>query len=165
MPLSGDEDVRVGVQIAQNYGVRVHLLGIVPSRGSQSKALLQEADTTTEWDRSVVATFLSVRPAIPTPIIPGPVSGAAGATVMTESTSVRARPFDRLASELVDGLSETEILGVFSFWTARRGVPQEFDARLLGACRSALGRDLTLPERREARECFSEAVRRRRKNP
>jgi uncharacterized LabA/DUF88 family protein len=29
--LSGDEDIRVGVQIAQNYGVRVHLLGIVPA--------------------------------------------------------------------------------------------------------------------------------------
>ena len=31
--LSGDEDVRIGVQIAQNHGVRVHLLGIAPSRG------------------------------------------------------------------------------------------------------------------------------------
>ena len=40
--LSGDEDVRVGVQIAQNYGVRVHLLGITPARGSQSHQLLQE---------------------------------------------------------------------------------------------------------------------------
>lgn len=36
MLLSGDEDVRVGVQIAQNYGVRLHLLGIHPTRGSQS---------------------------------------------------------------------------------------------------------------------------------
>lgn len=52
--LSGDEDVRVGVQIAQNYGVRVHLLGIIPARGSQSKGLLQEADTTMEWDKATV---------------------------------------------------------------------------------------------------------------
>ena len=34
--LSGDEDLRVGVQQAQEFGVRVHLLGIRPSRGSQS---------------------------------------------------------------------------------------------------------------------------------
>ena len=46
--VSGDEDVRVGVQVAQSYGVRVHLLGIVPARGSQSKQLLQESDTTAE---------------------------------------------------------------------------------------------------------------------
>jgi uncharacterized LabA/DUF88 family protein len=58
--MSGDEDVRVGVQVAQSYGVRVHLLGIVPARGSQSKQLLQEADTTTEWDRTIVESFLKV---------------------------------------------------------------------------------------------------------
>ena len=47
--LSGDEDLRVGVQQAQDFGVRVHLLGIKPSRGSQSVFLIQEADTTHEW--------------------------------------------------------------------------------------------------------------------
>ena len=45
--LSGDEDVRVGVQIAQSLGVRVHLIGIEP-RKNQSRSLAQEADTTTE---------------------------------------------------------------------------------------------------------------------
>jgi hypothetical protein len=29
----------LGVQIAQNYGVRLHLVGIVPARGSQSKRI------------------------------------------------------------------------------------------------------------------------------
>jgi uncharacterized LabA/DUF88 family protein len=38
--LSGDEDIRIGVQIAQSFGVRVHLIGIIPSRGSQSIQLL-----------------------------------------------------------------------------------------------------------------------------
>ena len=43
--VSGDEDLRVGVQQAQEFGVRVHLVGIKPGRGSQSLFLLQEADT------------------------------------------------------------------------------------------------------------------------
>jgi uncharacterized LabA/DUF88 family protein len=43
--LGGDEDLRIGVQIAQSFGVRVHLLGVEPSRGSQSLQLRQEADT------------------------------------------------------------------------------------------------------------------------
>ena len=34
--LSGDEDLRIGVQIAQSFGVRVHLIRIEPTRGSQS---------------------------------------------------------------------------------------------------------------------------------
>ena len=40
--LSGDEDLRVGVQLAQSFGVRVHLLGVEPTRGNQSYLLLQE---------------------------------------------------------------------------------------------------------------------------
>ena len=40
--VSGDEDVRVGVVVAQSFGVRVHLLGIAPSRSSQSKQLRME---------------------------------------------------------------------------------------------------------------------------
>lgn len=47
--LSGDEDLRVGVQQAQALGVRVHLLGIKPGRGTQSQFLMQEADTVHEW--------------------------------------------------------------------------------------------------------------------
>lgn len=60
--VSGDEDLRVGVQQAQEFGVRVHLVGIKPSRGSQSLFLLQEADTTQEWTDAEVASFLSCKP-------------------------------------------------------------------------------------------------------
>ena len=51
--LSGDEDVRIGVQIAQSFGVRVHLIGIEP-QNNQSRTLAQESDTTTEWSASAV---------------------------------------------------------------------------------------------------------------
>jgi uncharacterized LabA/DUF88 family protein len=56
--LSGDEDVRVGVQIAQTHGVRVHLLGIGPAGKSQSHQLMWEADTNTQWDETHVAKFM-----------------------------------------------------------------------------------------------------------
>lgn len=42
--LTGDEDIRVGVQQAQEFGVRVHLLGIAPARENQSRFLVQEAE-------------------------------------------------------------------------------------------------------------------------
>ena len=60
--LSGDEDLRVGVQQAQEYGVRVHLLGIKPARGSQSLFLLQEADATHEWEASDLRSFMQCDP-------------------------------------------------------------------------------------------------------
>lgn len=59
--LSGDEDLRVGVQQAQEFGVRIHLLGVRPSRGGQSLFLLQEADTTIEWGPDDLSPFLSVK--------------------------------------------------------------------------------------------------------
>ena len=69
--ISGDEDLRVGVQQAQEFGVRVHLIGIKPSRGSQSLFLLQESDTTHEWSEDEIAGFLSLRePAVNTVTIP-----------------------------------------------------------------------------------------------
>ena len=46
--VTGDEDIRIGVQIAQSHGVRVHLLGIggATNKGSQSLTLqTAEADT------------------------------------------------------------------------------------------------------------------------
>lgn len=60
--VSGDEDVRIGVQIAQSFGVRVHLLGVesnVPNRANQARSLRQEADTTTEWIKTDVSEILT----------------------------------------------------------------------------------------------------------
>lgn len=57
--MTGDEDVQIAVQQAQEHGVRVHLLGITPSRTNQSDRLLQEADATHEWGREVLGRFLT----------------------------------------------------------------------------------------------------------
>ena len=56
--ISGDEDVRVGVEIAQTHGIRVHLLGIHPADESQSELLRREADTRRVWDADGVRSFL-----------------------------------------------------------------------------------------------------------
>ncbi|EXS68233.1 NYN domain-containing protein [Sphingobium sp. Ant17] len=57
--LAGDEDVRVGVQVAQTFGVRVHLLGIEPSRANQSPHLVQEVDSHSELDKATVSGFMT----------------------------------------------------------------------------------------------------------
>ncbi len=58
MPLTGDEDIRVGVIMAQEYGVRLHLLGIKPAKSNQSNLLLQEADVIHVWESPDVETFI-----------------------------------------------------------------------------------------------------------
>jgi uncharacterized LabA/DUF88 family protein len=159
--LSGDEDVRAGVQIAQNYGVRVHLLGIAPARGSQSKALMQEADTTSVWEKDVVEKFLTARPSVRSTGTLGTTrgykSGEATSAVVVD-TSAEETLFSRVASVLVATIDADGIKGVHTFWTTQRGVPPEYDGKLLGKCREEMGRDLTLDERREARSAFGLAV-------
>jgi hypothetical protein len=63
-----------------------------------------------------------------------------------------------IATALVATLNEEQIKGVHTFWATERGVPPEFDGKLLGKCRDELGRDLVLKERREARNAFGTAV-------
>jgi uncharacterized LabA/DUF88 family protein len=56
--LSGDADLVVGVLQAQEHGVRVHLLGIAPSRANQAPSLRQEADGCHEWDAAQLQPFM-----------------------------------------------------------------------------------------------------------
>jgi uncharacterized LabA/DUF88 family protein len=163
--LSGDEDVRVGVQIAQNYGVRVHLLGIIPSRGSQSKALLQEADTTSEWDAATVAKFLSVRsvpapsPAAVSAIVKAPPPGIYSPAMPTAPAAPPdAARLQTVAQDFANNLADGDVKSLISHWTTQRGVPPEFDGRLLARSRAEIGRDLDMTERRFARDQFANAV-------
>ncbi len=163
--LSGDEDVRIGVQIAQNYGVRVHLLGIHPARGSQSRTLRQEADTTHEWDAETVRKFLTVRSepdvdeilecrtkAKPAPVKSSPVEPM-GLDVSQELLIV--------VNGIVDALTEPDISSIESYWKSERGVPAEFDKKLLGVSRDKLGRNCERDEIRFLRATFSELVKKK----
>lgn len=58
--LSGDDDLRAGVEAAQALGVRVQLLGIPPARQNQAGALVQAADGVREFAESEVRDFLQL---------------------------------------------------------------------------------------------------------
>jgi len=58
--LTGDDDLRGGVEQAQELGVRVHLLGIEPQHQNQAAALVQAADDVRELSATEVKTFLSL---------------------------------------------------------------------------------------------------------
>lgn len=84
----------------------------------------------------------------------GPASVAG---IVVQTTGGISKITDR-ATALVATLSDEQIKGVHTFWATERGVPPEFDGKLLGKCRDELGRDLALKERREARNAFGTAV-------
>ena len=151
--ISGNGDLQVGVQQAQEFGVRVHLLGVKPVRGSQSMFLYQEADTTHEWDRLDLSEFMALRGTENRDVAYHPDS--------SWSDHGRRRLTDRLrsiADSIAEGIPEAELR-----WLAKRvsheGThPQELDRRLLTLARQELGRYLSKSEKRHIRDEFQKAL-------
>lgn len=139
--VSGDEDVRVGVQIAQAQGVRVHLVGLHPARGSQSRQLAFEADTCLEIGQADIASFLSVtnadtarmQPQIARPS--SPTSATSAETIITQTIKA-----------YLDTLKPEDQTGIAKALHDGQGTPPEHDRVMLGKCRDALGRQLERPE-------------------
>jgi uncharacterized LabA/DUF88 family protein len=155
--LTGDEDIRVGVQIAQNYGVRVHLLGIHPSRGSQSHQLMQEADTTTEWSSEKVKGFLSLRIGVTKgKKVTDPKIDDVKSPVSPPQTIDTEAALRKNTEMFVTELDVTDLDGITVYWKTERGVPPDIDKRLLPSGRDILGRDLTREEIKLVRAYFRE---------
>jgi len=145
--ISGDEDLRVGMQQAQEFGVRVHLIGIRPSRGSQSLFLLQEADTTTEWSPNDFS-FLTLSPSgasgngdesvvKPATASRGPAAKSTVAPVGQDSAELAL--LNEVASQIADSIGEAD-LGVLVATIKQSGqTPRELDGRLLGVSKNRLG--------------------------
>jgi uncharacterized LabA/DUF88 family protein len=160
--VTADTDVRIAVQIAQTFGVRVHLIGLEPSRVSQSPSLRQEADTVHEIARADVAKFLKVltpaSPKVTVAIASAPV--AASVKKASGLTVGSAKTVDEVIDEAIQQTlaPPADISALKSALAASSGVPMEYDRRLLGTCRTLLQRDLTGDERREMRSLFKKKV-------
>jgi len=152
--LTGDEDIRVGVQQAQEYGVRVHLLGIAPSRENQSGFLVQEADGVREISLDDMKVVLSRTTSItpPTRPVPIPVSphtvGGAGQPVVAQLTAVAIAVAAELTAEEIEAVLRDSVGG---------SVPFQLDRRILVAGSQALGGSLEPAEKRTLRSAFLDA--------
>ena len=146
--MSGDEDVRIGVQLAQSFGVRVHLLGIDPCMGTQSSLLRQEADTCSELDLSAVGKIMSLRPSCVT-------AAAARANPVSDAPTL-----DVVVEHILAELALAELEGVAKYMLPKRNnVPRELDGKLLARCRAALGENLDDTSRRYVRARMRQRIR------
>ena len=60
--VSGEEDLRVAVQVAQTYGVRVHILAVGDPKKSVSTALQMEADSVNTLNEQWLQAHVTVAP-------------------------------------------------------------------------------------------------------
>ncbi len=152
--LTGDEDIRVGVVLAQQYGVRVHLVGIPDPEGerNQSSMLLQEADTTSFIQGEDLARFISVNERIndETDSIDDSDSNDSPSTLLHEAVQL-----------VLSGLPIDELEQIReSLGAGAQSVPAQIDRQLLIAGRQRLQRDLVGYEKRQLRNLFSQELRR-----
>lgn len=141
--VAGDEDVRVGVQVAQTFGVRVHLLGIEPSRANQSPHLVQEVDSHLELDKATVSSFMGFSK-LELRAVEKPIEARLRGDVEPGTDSVIPIILERFSSaQLADIKQHIEITG---------NLPREVDAPILAEARKLLNRDLDNSEKRELRK-------------
>jgi uncharacterized LabA/DUF88 family protein len=132
--ISGDEDIRIGIQIAQSFGVRVHLVGIHPARGSQSRTLRWEADTKFEWSASDARSFLRLAghaSASTGPPLPRLVETSDSGATMSLETIVD----DWIKQHITPAIARL----VFEDMKTKPGIPPEYDKHLLGSAKAAMG--------------------------
>ena len=135
--VSGDEDVRIGVQLAQSFGVRVHLQGIEPSRSNQSDLLIQEADTVGEWGARDVAEVL---------VVPSQFRRATDeVSIGGESGTDFFAAINRVIEARIARCTQSDLRQIQAAQEGR--IPREIHGPLLGSARTQLGRDLELSER------------------
>ncbi len=152
--VSGDEDLLVGVQQAQEFGVRVHLVGIKPSRGSQSLFLLQEADTNHEWTADDISLFLKCHTS------PPPSEASTNVATSVSNPANLEDPLRAVPARVAATLEPAEIQALVE--AVERGeVPRDIDGQLLSGARSEIGRDLNPAEKKAIRKNFLDACRAR----
>ena len=164
--IGGDEDLRIGVQIAQSFGVRVHLVGIEPSRGSQSLQLRQEADTKQEITAVEVRSFLKLLssaaiPPIMISVLPAAPVGAEASPAAVALDTGSGSLLSSLEQGIESVLSRTspaQMSDLKKALTTSSSVPAIYDGRVLASCRTALGRDLTMEEKKIMRTTFIKRV-------
>jgi len=185
--LGGDEDLRIGVELAQERGSRVHLLTIEGS--SSSPTLRQESDTVSIIARADIQTFLSVKttaaiPATGLSLVASAATSATPATPMTtaapsSTSSAAAVPSTYAtpsptssapASPSFTTTSEAEVKGYLAALTdvervalttalkTGTGVPSEHDGRLLARTRKVLGRPLEMTEKIKLRRALKKEL-------
>ena len=147
--ISGDEDIRIGVAVAQTFGLRVHLMGVGNHDRNVSRSLRMEADSfhgiDPDWCKKVL--MLTGETAAQQTFIQTPT----GTPTDLESAA------KTVCEKILEGKSVPEIREIRTLVTQSRQVPMEIDRKLIATTAKHMGDvKLTPEELRKVREVFRE---------
>lgn len=150
--ISGDEDLRIAVQVAQTYGVRVHILAVGDHSKNVSQTLKMESDSisslSAEW---LTPNFEFFDP-------DQSIADAPDQKIQKSDVSLEQAAKD-VSMELLKGQPKGITDGLNEHFKANQGVPPEFDRKLIAKTAAVIKRSLTGDEKRKTRGVFVTAVR------
>lgn len=159
--VTGDEDLRIAVQVAQSFGVRVHILAAGDPRKNVSPSLQMEADSVSALDSEWFASHLDqvgVPPKLTSPA-PVPSTNAVELIATTHDLETTAQA---VIKELLDALQPEQINQLSQHFSTQNTVPPEYDRRLVAKVSAGLSdRRLSGSETRSIRGLFVKSARSR----
>lgn len=159
--VTGDDDLRGGSLVAQELGVRVHLIGLGDRDShNQARSLLLDADSAHLWDRQEVSQWMQVRASIDDAdpddeeVEPLYAKLPAG-TDLAEAALTMALDF----STSMDCEELEEIIESWS--VARQGIPPRYDKPLIWRFVQQWPGEVGPTEKRAVRSALIDACRKR----
>ena len=159
--VSGDEDLRVAVQVAQTFGVRVHVLAVGDASKNVSAALQMEADSVATLDKTWLEAHISVQ----SEVVAGSQTAARSASPIrpeTDQSHSLEGVAEGVADSILEALQRDEVEALHAHFAAgNQTVPPEYDRKLIAMTANRLSRRLEPAELRRARGVFVSQVRKR----
>ncbi|THF67295.1 NYN domain-containing protein [Pseudothauera nasutitermitis] len=163
--VTGDEDLRIAVQVAQSYGVRVHILAAGDPSKNVSSTLQMEADSVAVLDADWFAAHFELLPATAqASIAAAPVPAAPAGQVATPATGTPAADeIGTAATVVIEAMLKTiapeQLEQLVQHFSTQQTVPPEYDRPLVAKVSVALsGRRFIGAEMRHIRGLFVRAV-------
>jgi hypothetical protein len=159
--ISGDEDLRVAVQVAQTFGVRVHVLAVGDPSRNVSSTLQMEADSVVALDKAWMEGHISIQHD-PAGVLPSAVRSPSSLKPRTAQGETLESAAESVADSILEELQTTEVraLGIH-FDAGNQTVPPEYDRKLIAMTANRLSRRLESTELRRVRGVFVSQVSKR----
>jgi hypothetical protein len=154
--ISGDEDLRIAIQVAQTYGVRAHILAVGDPSSNVSPTLQMEADSVGAVDGVWVKQYIEIVDTKSRAATPAGAATKLAAVVNNVDVDAAAA---RVSDELLQQAGDNDVPNLQKHFESNKTVPPEYDGRLIAKTAAVLKRHLTPEEKRVARGVFVRRVR------
>jgi len=156
--ISGDEDLRIAVQVAQSFGVRVHILAAGDPSKNVSPSLQMEADSVTTLDATWFSNHLELISTVQkVEAVPCPTSTLAA---YTATPGMIATVANTIIREMLENISSEQLARLTLHFSTQKIVPPEYDRPLIAKVSAALSnKRFSNDEMRDIRGLFVRAVR------